>query len=230
MPARDVPSACLYLVTSRRRTAPDARTDRAAVQAVLALIEEAAAAGVDLIQIRELDLATRDLCALSRDAIACTRGTATRVLVNERADVAFAAGAAGVHLRSDSAPADRVRPCSPDWLIGRSVHAPDDAANAGAVDFLVFGTIARTISKRDEAPVAGVEGLRAVVAAAGRTPVLAIGGITPEVAEECAAAGAAGVAAIGLFLPPGREPGALGPRAATRALKAALSRGAAHRR
>ena len=71
---------------------------------LVALIGEAARAGVDLIQIREPDLDDRALVTLARAAVAAVRGTPARVIVNDRADVALAAGAAGVHLRGDSMP------------------------------------------------------------------------------------------------------------------------------
>jgi thiamine-phosphate diphosphorylase len=121
-------------------------------------------------------------------------------VVNERVDVAMAAGAHGVHLRSDSLPVARVRDITPPgFLVGRSVHdlrAAVRAAHEGA-DYVLFGTVFESGSKPGRRP-AGVDAL-AEVAAAVTIPVLALGGITPSRAGEVARAGAAGVAAIGLF-------------------------------
>jgi thiamine-phosphate pyrophosphorylase len=123
------------------------------------------------------------------------------VLVNDRVDIAMASGAAGVHLRSDSMPAGRVRSVTPPgFLIGRSVHRVDEAARAsadGAVDYLLFGTVFPTSSKSD-VEAAGAAALASVCAAV-TVPVLAIGGVTQQRFAEVAAAGAAGFAAIGLF-------------------------------
>jgi thiamine-phosphate pyrophosphorylase len=161
----------------------------------------AAEAGVDLIQVRERDLEAAALAALVTDILAATRGTATRIIVNDRLDVAIACGAAGVHLRGDSMPVAAARRlASPGFLIGRSVHTVDDVERAAGADYLIAGTVFPTASKSGDPqhPVLGVEGLRAMVRAA-RAPVLAIGGITDERIVQINAAGAAGFAAIGLF-------------------------------
>lgn len=189
-PARPI----LCLVTSLRRLGSHDR--------VVEQVRTAAAAGVSLIQVREPGLPARDLYRLVGDTRAAVQGTSSRVVVNDRLDVAVAGGAHGVHLRADSLPADRVRAWGGPLLIGRSIHSAVEAAELarqGAVDYLVFGTVFPTGSKPPEHPVAGLEGLAAAVRAAGPVPVLAIGGITVETAAAAAAAGAAGIAAIGLF-------------------------------
>ena len=175
-----------------------------------ALVERAAAAaraGVDLIQIREAATDDRLLAAVVRDCVAAVRGTRARVIVNDRLDVALAGGAHGVHLKSASYAAARVRPIAPEgFLIGRSVHSVDEAIRAGAgVDYLIFGTVFRTPSKPESAP-AGPAALAEVVWAT-RIPVLAVGGVTVETAGLVARTGAAGVAAIGEFAD--RAPAAL---------------------
>jgi thiamine-phosphate pyrophosphorylase len=161
----------------------------------------AARAGVHLVQVRERDLDGGPLTALVRRCVAAVRGSRARVLVNDRLDVALAAGAHGVHLRGDSVPASRVRTlCPPGFLLGRSVHARDeavDAAAASGLDYLLFGTVFPTSSKPGRAP-AGSPALADVVAAVC-VPVLAVGGVSPDNLGEVAAAGAAGFAAIGLF-------------------------------
>jgi thiamine-phosphate pyrophosphorylase len=193
------------LVTDRRRRLPASLDSAAAQEAFLDHLRAAAAAGVDLIQIREPDLETADLLRMTRRAVDIVRGTAVRIVVNERADVALAAGAHGVHLRAGSAPAARVRRWAPPgFLIGRSVHSAAEAVavtQAGGTDYLILGTVFPSQSKPDGHPTIGV----AEVARAVRQieqPVLAIGGVTLERAAALAEAGAAGVAAIGLFDPP----------------------------
>jgi thiamine monophosphate synthase len=109
---------------------------------------------------------------------------------------------------------------SPAWLIGRSVHSADLGAPDLDADYLLFGTVFSTASKPDLLP-AGLQPL-ATLAATSSKPVLAIGGITPANARECRLAGAAGIAAIGAFLPEGTAPGALGVHEAARAFREAL--------
>jgi thiamine-phosphate diphosphorylase len=184
----------LCLVTDRARSGGEDR--------LVEIVGQAASAGVHLVQVREKDLEVKPLYELVRRLIDAVRGTTTRVLVNDRVDVAIAAGAHGVHLPATGVPAPRVRAVSPrGFLIGRSVHSGDEAARiarAGGVDYLVFGTVFGSDSKPGVRP-AGLDALRAVTAAALPIPVLAIGGVTLERMGSIASAGAAGVAAIGLF-------------------------------
>jgi thiamine-phosphate diphosphorylase len=173
---------------------------------ILAHVAAAADAGVDWVQIREPDLPAAELYEVVRHAVAevTGSGSATRIIVNDRLDVALAAGAHGVHLRGASFDASRVRAAKvpEDFLIGRSVHNVDEAVaaeNGGGVDYLIFGTVFRTTSKPEGHPLAGPEALRAA-ATACRLPILGIGGITMENVARVGAAGATGIAAIGLFL------------------------------
>ena len=140
-----------------------------------------------------------------RWAVGIARGTQSLILVNERFDVALAAGAAGVHLRSSSVPAPVVRPhLPPGFLVGRSVHGAGEAARvavARGVDYLTLGTVYASASKPGLSPC-GVEAL-AATARAVCLPVLAIGGVTVDNMSEVLDAGAAGAAAIGLFAEPG---------------------------
>jgi len=193
------PIVCL--VTDRRRLCEQC-DDEAALRCLSTQVSAAVEAGVDLLQIRERDLDARRLAAAVSDAVALTRGTATRIVVNDRLDVALAAGADGVHLRGDSLPAESARRLAPEgFLIGRSVHSATEAvASAGAADYLIAGTIFPTSSKRAVPTLLGEDGLSAVVATAGKVPVVAIGGITLDALHRVAAAGAAGFAAIGAFL------------------------------
>lgn len=189
------PALCLVTRVRGREGSPE-RT------ALLDHLTIAARAGIDLIQVRERQLSDRDLVGFVRDLIRMVHPFATRVLVNDRTDVALAAGAGGVHLKSHAPPAAYVRSIVPDgFLIGRSVHGEaeaDAAAAAGGCDYLLFGTVYPSASKPSDHPVAGLEGLSAVCSRVP-LPVLAIGGITVERASAVADAGAAGVAAISLF-------------------------------
>lgn len=160
-------------------------------------------AGVDVVQVRERDLEAGALFGLVDAMVAATRGTRTRIVVNDRLDVALAAGADGVHLRGDSVPPAAVRRVAPKgFLVGCSVHAAEDAAFLrGEADYLIAGTVWSTPSKPLNHPLIGADGL-AAIAARARVPVLAIGGVSVDRFDEVAAAGAAGVAAIGLFIHP----------------------------
>jgi thiamine-phosphate pyrophosphorylase len=147
-----------------------------------------------MIQVREKDLEILDLYQLVsriRDAAA---GTATRILVNDRLDVALAAKVDGVHLPANGLPAARVRPFVK--VLGCSTHTVDEALQSerDGADFVVFGPVFETPGKR---PV-GLDALRRVCTAV-KIPVLAIGGVTSENAGLIVAAGAAGIAAIRLF-------------------------------
>jgi thiamine-phosphate pyrophosphorylase len=190
----------LCLITDRRRLCPACEGD-AAVRCLLAQVQEAVACGVDFVQIREREMAAGALAGLVAASAAIARGSSTRIIVNDRLDVALAAGADGVHLRSDSVSPSAARRMAPvGFLIGRSVHDAAEAASEGAgADYLIAGTVFPTSSKPDEARFLGAEGLADVVRAA-RQPVLAVGGMTLDRLPVAAAAGAAGIAAIGLFL------------------------------
>ena len=185
----------ICMVTAEQPSTPE--SDRALVDRIGA----AARAGVHLVQIRQRNWEGGVLAQLVTAAVLAVRGTRARVLVNDRLDVALAAGAHGVHLRGDSISAPRVRRVTPPgFIVGRSVHSPEEAeeaARGGGLDYLIFGTVFSTSSKPD-ARCAGVGPLRAGCARV-TLPVLAIGGVVPERLGLIADSGAAGFAAIGLF-------------------------------
>jgi thiamine-phosphate pyrophosphorylase len=187
----------LCLITDRRLFGPHGD------DALIAGVANAAREGVHLVQVRERDLDGGPLMRLVSACVAAVRGTRTRILVNDRLDVALAAGAHGVHLRGDSFSAARARVLSPErFLIGRSVHSVDEAifcANEGGLDYLIFGTVFPSASKPGGA-AAGIAVLSAVTRAT-RLPVLGVGGITRERVGEVIDAGACGVAAIRMFNP-----------------------------
>jgi thiamine-phosphate pyrophosphorylase len=165
------------------------------------LVQAAVDAEVPLFQIREKALHARVLYELTARAAEITRGSKTRLLVNDRSDIARTAGADGVHLTTQSLPVQVVRKIyGSELLIGVSTHslqAAREAAGAGA-DFVVFGPVFETESKRVYGAPQGLEKLREVARELREFPVVAIGGITLDNVEKCFAAGASGVAAIRL--------------------------------
>jgi thiamine-phosphate pyrophosphorylase len=164
-------------------------------------IAAAARAGVNVIQIREKDLPTGGLVELTRGSLEAARGTATRIIVNDRLDVALGLDAAGVHLGRQSLPVREARRIAPlGFLVGASCHSLEEAleAETDGADYILLGPIYSTPSKIRFGPPLGLEKLREVVGRV-RIPVLALGGLTVERARECRAAGAAGIAAIRLF-------------------------------
>jgi thiamine-phosphate pyrophosphorylase len=193
----------ICLVTDRRRLVGGDDRFQVARASLGELARHAVNAGVDLIQIRERDLQTAQLVDVVGDLTDIARGSPTRVVVNDRLDVALACRAGGVHLRSDSIPPAAVRSVAGSGLlIGRSVHRLDEAVeHASAVDYLIAGTLFPSDSKPAADPLLGETGLRQMIRAVS-VPVLAIGGVTVGRAARIAATGASGVAGIGLFLTP----------------------------
>lgn len=200
----------LLCYVTDRRSLPEFERQKAE-EALLSKIE-AAASGVDWIQIREKDLSGRDCASLAREALRCAEksragnGAPARILVNDRLDVALSERAGGVHLGENSVPLPEAkqfvgnRGGREDFVFGVSCHSPEAAKSAasGGADYLFFGPVFATPSK---ALFGAPQGLRrlAEVCRAVAIPVLAIGGITLANASDCLAAGAAGVAAIRLF-------------------------------
>jgi len=171
---------------------------------LIAVIRETVRAGVDIVQVREKDLLSRELIALVEDALSATkeprRGSA-RVVVNDRVDVALAAGADGAHLAAHSMPAQVVRRFVPRaFVIGVSCHSLGEAmeAESGGADYLVLGPIFETPSKLGYGPPLGLEKLRNVTSRI-RIPVLALGGVTVDRIRPCLESGACGIAGIRIF-------------------------------
>ncbi len=187
-----MPGFKLCYITDRRAPAP---------QPLSARLAAAARAGVDLVQIREKDLPTRAVFDLVDEARAAAPAPPTRIVVNDRLDVAQALGAAGVQLARTSLPAAAARRIAPPpFLVGVSCHSLADAreAEAARADYVLLGPVFPTPSKLRYGPPLGLQSLREV-AAQVRIPVLALGGVTLENARACRQAGAAGIAAIRLF-------------------------------
>src|ERR1700751_287807 len=207
-PDRPITRPIICYVTDRK-----ALTGDKSLPALLDVIRAAAAAGVDWVQIREKDFPARELFTLVKETVSLAsvppgsiRASSIRAIVNDRLDVALAAGAAGVHLGHASTPArDVVRWCRAgnapaDFLVGVSCHSLEgaqEAENAGA-SYTYFGPIYETPSKIPFGKPHGVEEL-AQVATAVTIPVIAIGGINSSNAPQCLRAKAAGIAAIRMF-------------------------------
>jgi len=202
-----LPRPCVCLVTDRSRLAPPSEpvselvfeADRLGPLADRLVL--AGEAGVDLLQIREPDLSAVETIDLVRGVRSRLGDAPARLVVNDRVDVALAAEADGVHLKSDSIPTALVRRHVPAaFLVGRSVHAIDEARAAAAegADYVIFGTVFPSGSKPRGHQTAGLAALAEVSRAVG-IPVLAIGGISLNTVATAAEAGAGGVAAIGLF-------------------------------
>ncbi len=216
-----LPLPIIYPITSGTTT-PQTTPDDPQFSSILELVRAAVDAGVPLFQIREKLLPDGVLHELTSRAVEITRGSKTRLLVNSRPEIAWAAGANGVHLNSASfqqkcggrwtgAPWQRFYDDAPtpppapglweDFLVGVSTHDGTEAEVASILgaDFVVFGPIFETESKRAYGPPQGVGRLREVVGMVDDVPVIAIGGITLENVGECFKAGASGVAAITSF-------------------------------
>lgn len=164
------------------------------------LIARAAAAahgGATCIQLRLKDVSARDLVAVAKELV---RAVGVPVLVNDRADVAIAAGAAGVHLGVDDVPAGAIRRIAPDgFIIGVSVGNDAEVENSAGADYAGIGPFFATASKGDAGKPIGPEEFARLAAATG-LPSVAVGGVTAENASIPVAAGAAGIAVIaGVF-------------------------------
>ena len=212
VPTRESPLLCY--VTQRQGLPVANPAD--SIEALIRKIAEVAAAGVDWVQIREKDLTARELASLTRQALRIAtkssgkRSAATRVLVNDRLDVAIAERAGGVHLGERSLSAEDAKRLSRQrlgephgsegFLTGVSCHSLESAqaAERSGADYIFFGPVFPTPSKHGFGPSQGTERLQQVCRAVS-IPVLAIGGITLDNTASCLHAGAAGLAAIRLF-------------------------------
>lgn len=226
----DASIAIMAITGARDAGAGDGSEPDAQVSALAGYARALAMAGVDVVQLRDPTMAGGLLARCARAMVEAVADTRTRLVVNDRADVAVASGAAGVHLREVSMPAARVRPLvGPRALVGRSVHARADAGqpDVEAVDYVIFGTVFPTTSKPAGHIVAGLDALEGLCRTTPR-PVLAVGGITVPRCAEVAARGAAGVAGIGVFAEAWRH-GATALDVVVQAMRASLSGAEARR-
>lgn len=188
----------LCYITDRRQFPGNEAEQR---RRLLEKIAEAAAAGIDYVQLRERDLSGRELEVLAHEAAAAMRfaGAATRLLINSRVDIALACQADGVHLRSDDIRASDARAIAgtrANFIVGVSCHTPEEVRSAWShgADFAVFAPV----FEKEGRPGSGLDALRRACAAAPKS-VLALGGVKTGNVASCVQAGAAGVAGIRLF-------------------------------
>jgi thiamine-phosphate pyrophosphorylase len=188
----------LYLITDRLQFAPQPQRQLEAI----AQAAQATSPNQLLIQIREKDLSARQLTEFVRAALAVAKPHGARVLVNDRLDVALAAGADGVHLRTNSLSPEIIRGLvnRAEFLVGVSTHSLTEAraAERGGANFIVCGPVFPTISKTSYGAPLGLERF-ADICQRVKIPVLALGGITLTNFAQPLARGAAGIAAISLF-------------------------------
>ncbi len=166
------------------------------------VVKQACAAGLKAFQLREKDWPTRQLFETARRLKKITDSTQTKLFINDRVDLAAAVGAAGVHLTSASLPVAVVRKiAAAPKLIGVSTHSLAQAqqAEAAGADFILFGPVFDTPSKRQYGPPQGLGALEEITKSV-RLPVFAVGGVTPQRAEWCRAAGAWGAAVISAIM------------------------------
>ncbi len=202
----------VYLITDRRQ-AKDGD--------ILAAVAAALDGGIRAVQLREKDLGGRDLFRLAEAMRRLTARYKARLLVNDRVDVAYAAGADGVHLGGGSIPVGEARALlGTRALIGRSAHGIDElaAAERDGADFATFGPVYATPSKAAYGPPVGVAALAAACAGA-TVPVFALGGVGPGNMNETLKAGAFGIALISAVV------AAADPRAAALELTARFAPG-----
>jgi thiamine-phosphate pyrophosphorylase len=180
---------------------------------LMARAAAAAEGGATCIQLRLKQVSARDLVALARDLV---QSVSVPVIINDRADVAIAAGAAGVHLGADDVPVSAVRAFAPaGFIVGASVGSDEEIANSAGADYVGIGPVYATGSKRDAGLAIGTEGFARLAVATG-LPAVGIGGITALNARSVIDAGAVGVGVIASVF------GANDPRAAAQQLVSAI--------
>lgn len=180
----------LVVLTDRRQSAA---AGRRLVDTVAAAVD----AGAPAVLFREKDLAADDRRALATEVAAVVRHAGARLVVAGDPALAEAVGASGLHLAASD-----LMPGSTPPLVGRSCHDRDEAIRARGenVDYVTASPVAATRSKPGYGPALGIEGLAAIVRAAGELPVLALGGVAPTDVADLCAAGAHGVAVMGAVM------------------------------
>ena len=192
----DADRPLIYAITDGGATAENFAS---AVAAISGQVREAVEENVSMVQIREKHLSGKNLFELASVCSKITRGSRTKLLVNDRADIAEAAGADGVHLTGTSIPTSIVRGSfGNELVIGVSVHTAMEAetANQQGADFAVFGPVFETPGKGQ---AAGIDKLKRVCYLMAAFPIIGLGGIDPSNAGLIIRAGAAGVAGIRAF-------------------------------
>ena len=155
--------------------------------------------GATVVQLREKRESALQFYEAAKAALAVAVERGVQLIINDRVDITMAIGATGVHLGQDDLPPDVARRLlGDDAVIGFSTHSVSQAIEASRlpIDYLAIGPIFTTSTKENPDPVVGLDGLRAVKAAIGDLPLVAIGGIKPVNTAEVLAAGADSVAMI----------------------------------
>ncbi len=186
----------IYLITTGELTTENFSANSCAT---IEIIKKAVEAEISLIQIREKQISAKMVFELAAKAAEITRNTNTKLLVNDRADIALAAAADGVHLTSGSLSAEIIRAGFPeDLIIGVSAHTLAEAVEAKLMgaDFVTFSPIFATDSKVKYGAPQGTFALREVVVAVRAFPIIALGGIEENNFSEVLKSGASGIAAI----------------------------------
>jgi thiamine-phosphate diphosphorylase len=189
---RPVEIPIIYLITKGEATAENFSEKK---KDILEIISAAAEGGISFIQIREKRLPAKQLFELASEAVKITSDSNTRILINDRADIAAACGARGVHLRADSISAKAVRRAFPDLLIGVSVHSREKAAQA-RVDRADFVTLAPVFPTPGKGEPLGWEEFVRIGGELKPFPVVALGGIDETNYEKVLASDGGGFAAI----------------------------------
>lgn len=186
----------IYLITGGETTVENF-TEKSAE--ILQLIEIAVESKISLIQIREKQLPARLVFELAAKASEITVNTTTKLLVNDRSDIALAAGADGVHLTSVSIPVALIRKkFPPKFIIGVSAHSLSEAeaAKKDQADFVTLSPIFQTPSKIKYGAPQGLEKLREICEKLNPFPIIALGGIDEMNYSEVLKTRCAGFAAI----------------------------------
>ena len=173
-------------------------TDAAAGLSHVEQVEAFARGGARWVQVRDKHAAGRELYEIVVAALAVARPLGVKIVVNDRVDVALAAGADGAHVGQEDLPAKAAREIlGPDRIVGVSTHTAEQAREAASlpVEYVAIGPVFATATKANPDPVVGLEGVRAARAVVPM-PLVAIGGITLEHAPEVIAAGADSVAVV----------------------------------
>lgn len=213
---RRLPDGCLYLVTDRRFTCSRPLED---------VVAAAVRGGASAVQLREKECCTREFVSLARGLQSLLAPLGIPLIVNDRPDVALAAGAAGVHLGQSDLPCQEARALlGPGAILGLSVDTMEQAQQAASfpVDYLGVSPVFCTPTKTDTAPAWGLDNL-ALLRRTSRHQLIAIGGIGAHNAAEVLTAGADGIAVVSALC------AAPDPEAAARELLSAIARGLRHR-
>jgi thiamine-phosphate pyrophosphorylase len=179
--------------------------------------------GAVLVQLREKHLSPREFYREASEALRVARSFGAKLIINDRADIAHAVGADGVHLGQDDMPPAAARALlGESAVVGFSTHGAEQASEASGlpVDYVAIGPVFNTSSKEKPDPLVGLEGVRRARAAVGAVPLVAIGGVTAETARAVLEAGADSVAVIGALVANPSDPSEITRR--TRAFLAGL--------